>query len=87
MVGEGFTSVDIEPHGFDPGDQFNPQRADLDYEDEESTERKGIIACTLCLGLSKSSKSKNEEGDIVVRREPILKPKVILQDTLLGIIS
>ncbi len=87
MVGEGFTSVDIGPYLYDPGEQYSPEFADLEYGEEESAGRRGAIAFTLGLGLARVSKSGDEEGNIRESREPILKPKVILQETLLEIIS
>jgi len=87
MVGEGFTSVDVEPYLCESGKQYNPLFADLEYESKESAENQGVIACTVCLGLLGTRRSKDEKGVVVEKQEPMLKPKVVLQKTLVEIIS
>ena len=81
MIGEDITSVDIRPYFVSSGDAYNPLLTDLEYENEQ--ERRGIVACPLGLGLYLTTKdSKFVEG-----RERVLKPKVILQETLKEIIA
>jgi len=67
------------------GDTYDPSLTDLEYENEDGAEqeRRGIVACPLGLGLYLTTKdSKFVEG-----RERVLKPKVILQETLKEIIA
>ncbi len=87
MVGEGFTSVDLEPYSYESGDQYDPKFADLEYETGEPAEKQSTIACTVCLGLFAIRRTKNEKGIVVETKVPTLKPKVILQKTLVEIIS
>jgi len=85
MIGEGITSVDIRPYFVNSGDAYNPSLTDLEYENEDGAEqeRRGIVACPLGLGLYLTTKdSKFVEG-----RERVLKPKVILRETLKEIIA
>jgi len=83
MIGEGITSVDIRPYVVNPGDTYDPSLTDLEYENEDGAEqeRRGIVACSLGLGLYLTT-SKLIEG-----RERVLKSKVILQETLKEIIA
>lgn len=85
MIGEGITSVDIRPYLVNSGDTYDPSLTDLEYENEDGAEqeRRGIVACSLGLGLYLTTKdSKFVEG-----QERVLKPKVILQETLKEIIA
>lgn len=86
MVGEGFASVDIEPYLVDPGEQYDPKFAGLEYESEESGEKPGVIACTLSLGLFATRRTKDQKG-VIETKDSVLKPKVVLQKTLVEIIS
>lgn len=93
MVGEGITSTDIRPYCFSPGERYGPNvYADLEYEDEKkeketSNAQQGMIACSLSLGLYCTRTTRNRDGKFEESRELILKPKVILQDTLKRIIE
>jgi len=84
-VKEGVVSKEISPFFIEPGDQFNPLRADLEYEDEgvdQSMNEERLVACSLSVGLFCTLKSRDMNGKAVQTREVILKPKVILQETL-----
>lgn len=91
VVGEGVTSTDIRPCYFIPGDEYNPGIcADLEYEDEKDEMQRpqqGIIACTLGLGLYCTRSPSDQDGNVGEDGESLLKPKIILQDTLKGIIE
>ncbi|KAF9444308.1 hypothetical protein P691DRAFT_350392 [Macrolepiota fuliginosa MF-IS2] len=54
MVGEGVTSVDIEPYVIASGEVYDSRQAELEYEDEKegaAVEKEGVVACSLGLGL------------------------------------
>jgi hypothetical protein len=91
MIAEGITSTDIIPYSINSSTEYDPKLAELEYEDEKDdmqTKKQGIVACSLALGLYCAHMSQKGPDDEAVRLdEPILKPKVILQDTLIEIIS
>jgi hypothetical protein len=90
MVGEEITSTDIQPYLCDSGQVYDPEWTDLEYEDEKEGgmgQKQGVIACSLGLGLYSCHKLDTPKGKVTEIKEPILKPKVILQDTLKEIIS
>jgi len=89
-VKEGVISKEISPFYIESGDQFDPLRADLEYEDEEMNQpmNKGLVACSLSIGLFFTRSSRDMDGKIVqTKKEVILKPKVILQETLRMIVT
>lgn len=87
MVGKDITSTDIRPYLFEPGRKYHSDLpADLEHEDEKEWSLKDqdeIIACSVSLGLY----CILESGGDIQSKEPIMKPKVILQRTLKEIIS
>ncbi|KAF5354847.1 hypothetical protein D9756_005588 [Leucocoprinus leucothites] len=90
MIGEGITSTDIRPYFVASGQSYDPSIAELEYEDDgddTGKEKQGIIACSLGMGLYCTRTSRGDDGRFVESREPILKPKVILQETLREIIA
>lgn len=90
MVGEGITSTDIRPYYFSPGENYDPGYADLEYEDGKRAVlevEQNVIACSLSLGLYCTHSSRNQDGSFEESGESILQPKVILEDTLKGVIE
>jgi hypothetical protein len=88
MLGQGITSVEIRPYVLASGTKYNPEQADL-YEDgaDETEEELGdVIACSTSLGLNCLSRSCNADGDFEEKTDPILKPRVILLNSLKKII-
>ncbi|KAF7782864.1 hypothetical protein Agabi119p4_2240 [Agaricus bisporus var. burnettii] len=84
-VGEEFTSADIRPYLIASGDVYDPERADLEYEDERNAAPNNegeIIACSLGVGLYCTRSKQSSDGRFLGIREPILKPKAVLQRTL-----
>jgi len=90
-VKEGVVSKEISPFYIKSGDQFDPLHADLEYEDEEVNQpmnKEGLVACSLSIGLFCTRSSRDMDGKIVqTKKEVILKPKVILQETLRMIVT
>jgi hypothetical protein len=84
MIGRDITSTDIQPYFFPPGARYNATLpAELEHEAEDagpSKDRKGMIVCSVSLGLKCTRESGGE-------KEPILKPKVILENTFKEIIG
>lgn len=83
-------SKEISSFYLKPGDQFNPLHADLEYEDEgvnQPINEEGLVACSLSVGLLCTRSTRDMDGKVVQTREVILKPKVILQETLRIIIT
>jgi hypothetical protein len=89
MIGEGITSTNIRPYFLNSGEEYDPSSAELEYEDDESAskEKRGVVACSLGLGLYLTRTSRGDDGRFTESREQILKPKVILQETLKEIIA
>lgn len=90
MVGAEITSTNIQPYICDSGHTYDPKSADLEYEDEKEGglgQKQGVIACSLGLGLYSCHKLDAPGGKATESREPIAKPRVILQGTLEEIIS
>ncbi|KXN86016.1 hypothetical protein AN958_10573 [Leucoagaricus sp. SymC.cos] len=90
MIGEGITSTDIRPYFVRSGDNYNPDYAELECEDEKDgspKEQAGVIACSLGLGLYCTRTTPSADNQFVEHREPILKPKIILLETLKEIIA
>jgi hypothetical protein len=85
--------MDVRSYIIDAGAEYDSQRADLEYEDERgsgtktTSEKKGVVACTLGLGLFYDRKVGEDESQDGKRREVILKPKVIMLETLKSLIS
>lgn len=92
MIGEGVTSTDIQPYVVASGNEYDPRFADLEYEDEKddtAKEKRGVVACSLGVGLySTRTSERGPDGKFINKGgEVILKPKVILQETLKEIIA
>lgn len=83
--------MDVRPYLFKSGDKYNPKYVVLEYEDEKNGTpegKQGVVACSLGLGLYCARSVKGEDGKFREgSRDPILKPKVILQETLKEIIE
>ncbi|KAF5356747.1 hypothetical protein D9756_006682 [Leucocoprinus leucothites] len=89
-VREGITSMEIRPYFIESGKPHNPLLANLEYEDakeDQLQEKKGIVACSLSMGLYSVRTSRAAEGKVSRIRNVVLKPKVILQETLKEIIT
>ncbi|KXN86014.1 hypothetical protein AN958_10571 [Leucoagaricus sp. SymC.cos] len=90
MVGEGITSTDIRPYFLRSGEEYLSKYAELEYEDDKDgspKEKKDVIACSLGLGLYCTRTTPGANNQFVEHREPILKPKVVLKETLKEIIA
>jgi hypothetical protein len=87
-VGEELTSADIQPYLIASGNGYDPVCADLEYEDERNATAGNegkTVACSLGVGLYCIRQKQSSGGRFLEEREPILKPKVVLQRTLMEI--